>query len=298
MKTSRIVLAVLITMALLVVARRASQRQVPVVVEKATYQELTLTHTCNHIFKGDNTAANLDVEVTGGLLPTDAVIALYYQPRTTATNKGVVHPVRVEAVTIPGQGLTYRVSVPNQGRGTEFSYWFQLEDASGRKLAVIPAVEKKATPEQLWFRFEGARSMTLLIIHILFMFGGFLFIVLAFFTVWEDLSRDDIKIRLGKQSLWATVILFVGTFPIGIWLEYQVYATYWTGIPLGRDITDSKGLVVFVIWLFMTYLLKGSALKSNPRKDLIGPALARWVVILGILLTLTLYLVPHSSGNF
>jgi hypothetical protein len=297
MKTTKILLAVLITIALLVVARRASQRQVPVVVEKTTYGELTLTHTCGHVFKGDNTVATLDVEVSGGLLPQDATISLYYRPRATSETDAD-REVRVEAVTIPGQGLTYRVAVPNQGRGTEFSYRFQMEDSQGRKLAVIPETEKKAAAEQLWFRFEGARSVMLLVIHITCMFGAFLIMVLVFLTATENLKDEAVRVRLGRQTLWATTVLFIGTFPIGFWLEYQVYATYWTGIPLGRDITDSKSLLIFVYWAVMLYLLRGAAFSRNPRKDIVGPAAARWIAIIGVVISLALYLVPHSSGSF
>jgi hypothetical protein len=303
MKLSKIILAILITIALLVVARRASQRQVPVVVETTTYSELTLSHTCNHIFKGDNTTADLDVIVSGGLVPEDAVIALYYEPRsteggTTGAIETGTRPARIEAITIPGQALVYRVVVPNQGRGSEFSYRFQLEDAAGRVLARIPVEESKDKPKQLWFRFEGPRSTILLIAHIACMFVSFLLMVFVLLTAFEDVKNKAVRIRLGKQTLWATIILFLGTFPIGIWLEYQVYATYWTGIPFGHDITDSKALIIFIYWFVMLYLLKGSALSGDPRKDVIGATATRWVAVVGVVLSLALYLVPHSSGSF
>jgi hypothetical protein len=298
MKTSKLVLAILITIALLFVARRASQRQVPVVTVTTTYGELTLSHTCNHVFKGDNTTADLDVIVSGGLLPEDAVIALYYEPRTTIAAETGSPSARIEAITIPGHGLVYRVSVPNQGRGSEFSYRFQVEDTAGRVLTTMPVEENKDSPTQLWFRFEGPRSTILLIAHILCMFGSFLLMVFVLLTAFEDVKNRPVRIRLGKQTLWATIILFLGTFPIGIWLEHQVYATYWTGIPFGHDITDSKALVIFIYWLVMLYLLKGSALSNDPRQDVVGPMAARWIAVVGVVLSLALYLVPHSSGSF
>ncbi len=298
MTASKIILAILITIALLFVARRASQRQVPIVTATTTYGELTLSHTCNHIFKGDNTTADLDVIVSGGLVPEDAAIALYYEPRTTIAAETTNPSARVEAITIPGHNLVYRVSVPNQGRGSEFSYRFQVEDAAGRVLATIPVEDSKDKPKQLWFRFEGPRSVVLLVGHILCMFVSFLLMVLVLLTAFEDVRNKAVRIRLGKQTLWATIILFLGTFPIGMWLEYQVYATYWTGIPFGRDITDSKALVIFIYWLVMLYLLRGSALSSDPRKDSVGATATRWIAIIGAVLSLALYLIPHSSGSF
>jgi hypothetical protein len=298
MKPSKVVLAILITIALLFVAHRASQRQVPVVIVTTTYGELTLSHTCNHLFKGDNTNADLDVIVSGGLLPEDADVSLYYEPRTTTPIEAGDGPARVEAITVPGHNLVYRVSVPNQGRGSEFSYRFQLESAAGQILATIPAEISTEKPNRLWFRFEGRRSPVLLVAHILGMFGSFLLMVIVLLTAFEDIRNQAVRIRLGKQILWATVILFIGSFPLGIWLEHQVYGTYWTGIPFGRDLTDSKTLVIFIYWVVMLYLLKGSALSSNPRGDVVGPTAARWVAVVGVLLSLALYLVPHSSGSF
>lgn len=298
MNPVKIVIAVLITIALLAVARRASMRVVPIVTESATYAGLTLEHTCVHIFKGDSTAAQLDVKVTGGLLPEGTMISLYLTPRAEAEKTNEASYRRFETSVVPGQGLTYRVIVPNQGRGSEFSYFFQLEDPSGDKLATVPASTPDKKGNHLWLRFEGSRFTTLLIVHIALMFGGFLLMVMAFMTSLENVHAKPIKTRLGKQVLWATIILFLGTFPIGIWLEYQVYATYWTGIPLGRDLTDSKALIVFIYWLFLLIVLKGSALAANPNRDLVKPAAARYLTIIGVLLSMALYLIPHSSGNF
>jgi hypothetical protein len=298
MKASKIVLAIVITLALLVVARRASQRQVPLVTETTTYGELTLSHTCKHIDKGDLTPADLDLLITGGLLPEGTSVMLYYYPRSPKGDYTGVTPVHVEAVTIPGHDLIYRVSVPNQGRGTEFTYWFQLESDDGKLLATVPSDLSQNTPSRFWFRFEGKRSVPLLVGHIAFMFGSFLLMVIVFLTAIEDTKLDAVRARLGKQTLWAVIVLFIGSFPLGIWLEHQVYGTYWTGIPFGTDKTDTKTLLIFVYWLVMLLLLKGSAFRSDPKGDTLGPTAARWVAIIGVLLSLAMYLIPHSSGSF
>ncbi len=297
MKVSRIIIAVVITLALLAVARRASQRQVPNVTETTTYGELTLSHTCKHVDKGDQTPAVLDVNVAGGLLPENTTVALYYTPRVLDEGAPAT-PVRVEAVTVPGRELVYRVTIPNQGRGKEYSYWFQLESNDGRILAAVPTGSSQEKPGRFWFRFEGKRSVPLLVTHIALMFGAFLLMVMVFMTAIEDTKHDSVKLRLGKLTRWATIVLFIGSFPIGIWLEYQVYATYWTGIPFGTDKTDTKTLLIFIYWVVLLLLLKGSAFRSDPKQDVVGPAAARWAAIIGVLFSLAMYLIPHSSGNF
>jgi hypothetical protein len=299
MNLIKIIVAILITMALLFVARKASQRVVSNVSESVTAGELTLQHVCSHIARGDTASARLDVRVDGGLLPDGSVIALYFTPRVGGERPAATAAYRRgEALVVPGEGLVYRATVPNQGRGTEFAYYFQLESSAGAVVAALPSSVSGSGASNLWFRFEGEGATWLLVTHIAGMFGAFLLMVLAFMTACENLRIKPVKVRLGKQVLWSTIILFMGTFPIGIWLEYQVYGTYWTGIPLGRDITDSKALIVFVYWLFLLIMLKGSALAAEPRRDLVKPTVARILTIVGVLISIGLYLIPHSSGNF
>ena len=130
------------------------------------------------------------------------------------------------------------------------------------------------------------------------MFGSFLFIVLATMTSLNDLRDDSIRLRFGNQVKWLTLILFVGGFPIGIWLNYQIYGAYWTGFPVGRDITDSKTLLIFIYWLVLLFLVKGTAFGGDKTRDLVQPAVARMLTIIGALISVGLYLVPHSSGNY
>ena len=299
MKPWKVILAVLITLALLYVARRASMRNVPETLASTTMDQTTLTHICKHIYKGDLTPAQLDVAVTGGLLPDNSLLVLHYHLRASeAGDDREGKWIKVDAVPVPGEGLTYRVSVPNQGRGKEFIYYWQVERESGEVLATLPPNPEEARETPLWFRFEGARSIPLLIAHIACMFGAFLLMVMAFITACEDVTKKDVAGRMGKQVLWATVILFLGTFPIGMWLEYQVYATYWTGIPIGRDITDSKSLIIFLYWIVLLLLLKGSAFASDPTKDVVTVKTSRVLTMAGVILSLAAYLVPHGSGSF
>ncbi len=294
----RILLAFLITIALLFVARRASMRQQPPIEESTTYEGLALEHHSSHIFKGDNTNADIPVHLEQGSLPPGSEILFYYRPRVLGerSGSGAFQSMRLQAA--PADPNSFSAVLPNQGRGTEFEYYLALVDSTGQTLATIPAEKKAGAQQTIWLRFEGKQSIPLLIAHIGGMFGGMFFVVLAFLTSLTNLSKSANIIALGRQVFWGTFILFLGTFPIGIWIEYQVYATYWTGIPLGRDITDSKGLFLFLFWLVCLILLKGSAFARKPEKNLVGAAGARVAVLISFLVTLAAYLVPHSSGNF
>jgi hypothetical protein len=294
----RILLALLITIALLFFARRASMRQQPPIEESTSYNGLVLEHHSSHIIKGDNSNANIPVRVEKGSLPAGSEILFYYRPRVLGekSGSGAFESMRLQPA--PANPRLFTALLTNHGRGTEFEYYIALVDSVGQTLATIPSVRKIGAQQTIWLRFEGKQSIPLLIAHIAGMFGGLFFVVLAFVTSFTDLNKTANNVALGKQVFWATLILFLGTFPIGIWIEHQVYDTYWTGIPLGRDITDSKALFLFLFWLATMILLKGSAFARKPEKNLVRAAGARVAVIVSFLVTLAAYLVPHSSGNF
>lgn len=294
----RILLALLVTIALLFVARRASMRQQPPIEDSTTYNGLTLEHHSSHIFKGDYTNADIPVRIEQGNLPPGSEILFYYRPRVLGEKKGSGAFESMRLQPAPANPNSFSAVLTNQGRGSEFEYYLALVDSSGQALATIPAEQKAGAQQTIWLRFEGQQSIPLLIAHIGGMFGGLFFVVLATLSSFTDLKKTASNVALGKQVFWATFILFLGTFPIGVWIEYQVYATYWTGIPLGRDITDSKGLFLFLFWLVTLILLKGSAFAGKPEKNLVGAGGARIATIVSFLVTMAAYLVPHSSGNF
>jgi len=298
MKPFKIVLALIITFAILVGARSGSMRQTPPIEEKIELSDFSLEHNSSHIFKGDSTNAVMTVEITRGKLPDNYKLGFYYRPRKIEGYEGEIAFSRFDMKTTVSQPNIYDVIIINKQRGSEFNYYIQLEDAAGEVIASMPASSDIHNPAYQWFRFEGLRSVPLLIAHIVGMFGGFLLMSLAFLTACGDVGNSVVNVRLGKQILWTSIILFLGTFPIGIWLEHQVYDTYWTGIPLGRDKTDSKGLVVFLYWFILLILMKGSAFLSRPSKNWIKPIAARVVTIMGFVISAGLYLIPHSSGDF
>jgi len=298
MKAYKIVLALIITFAILVGARSGSMRKIPPIEESVQYDNFSINHSSSHVFKGDQTNAVMTVEILGGKLPSGYKLGFYYRPKKIEGYEGEIAFSRFDMKASATSPNLYEVTVINKQRGSEFHYYIQLEDTDGNIVVSIPDRSEISNPEFSWFRFEGARSTPLLIAHIVGMFGGFLFMTLAFLTSFDNVHNSVVNVRLGKHIFWTTLIVFLGTFPIGIWLEYQVYATYWTGIPLGRDKTDSKGLVVFLYWFILLILMKGSAFVSRPTRNWLSPLGARIMTILGFVISAGLYLLSHSSGDF
>jgi hypothetical protein len=61
-------------------------------------------------------------------------------------------------------------------------------------------------------------------------------------------------------------------------VQKYAFGAYWTGFPLGGDLTDTKILFVFCFWLAAFFLRRRS----------------RWWTIAATVLMVAVYLIPHS----
>jgi len=88
--------------------------------------------------------------------------------------------------------------------------------------------------------------------------------------------------RREKILPWATLsLILVGGLILGAFVQKQAFGAYWTGWPLGWDVTDNKTLIMFIGWLIACLLM-------NRVK------LWRFVIPLAAVITLIVYLIPHS----
>ena len=163
--------------------------------------------------------------------------------------------------SIPGQPpagkVAYKVDVSRAGK----SLWLN----SGRPVVA---------------RFKGAVPAALLIVHVIFMFAGLL---LAFRTGLEALRREG---REGPQTgnhwqnlvTWTLAVTFCGGLILGPLVQKYAFGAFWTGFPLGGDLTDSKTLFVVLVWLAAFFLRKKS----------------RFWPLAATVLMIAVYLIPHS----
>ena len=124
-------------------------------------------------------------------------------------------------------------------------------------------------------RFRGEVPLIVTIIHILAMFLGMLFS-----------TRAGLEVITGEKNLmqyakWTIIFLFIGGFIFGPLMQWYAFGEFWTGWPLGNDLTDNKTAVAILGWLFTVFALKKF---KYPRR----------VVFAAAVLTLIVYLIPHS----
>lgn len=128
--------------------------------------------------------------------------------------------------------------------------------------------------EPLLIRFRNDVPASILIPHILLMFGAMLFAVYTFLLV----------VTRRKYNLWLKITvatLFVGGFILGPLVQHAAFGPWWAGFPYGTDLTDNKTLISFLFFVAALATLKW---KYN-----------RWVVCLAVLMMILVFSIPHST---
>jgi hypothetical protein len=129
--------------------------------------------------------------------------------------------------------------------------------------------------EPVVVRFKDPVPLWLLIIHIIVMFAGMLAATSA------GLAALDKKRNPRRFVLWAAALIFIGGFILGPLVQKYAFGMFWSGFPFGMDLTDNKTLITFLFWV--AALVAGR--KGKP---------ARAMVLVASVVTLVVYLIPHS----
>lgn len=124
-------------------------------------------------------------------------------------------------------------------------------------------------------RFKGTVPLWVLIPHVVVMFLAMLFSARAGIEALRPRSNPR------KLALWTTGLLFVGGFILGPLVQKLAFGSWWTGFPLGYDLTDNKTLIAFIGWIVAVI----AGWKGKPARA--------WVLAASILL-LVVFLIPHS----
>ncbi|MFQ6093108.1 MAG: hypothetical protein ACE5OR_10580 [bacterium] len=158
-------------------------------------------------------------------------------------------------------------SLPHQPPAGKLEYRIRLRH--GSQTVAVPVKGTVVT------RFRGAVPAYFLIPHILFMFLAMAYSNRAGL---EALFR---RRKLPYYTQMTAILLFLGGMILGSTVQKYAFGAFWTGVPFGYDLTDNKTLVAFLSWLAATLIVRK---RGNGRA---------WVLT-AALLTLIVYLIPHS----
>lgn len=223
---------------------------------RGTVVEYTLTRS--HGGAGDQPVSLID---RGGAV-TGELVFKRYKTRDEWTR-----------VPLLRSGDTLRAFLPHQPPAGKLEYFIELDDLRGTLR--VPAHESVVT------RFKGDVPPWALIPHVIAMFAAMLVSTRAGI---ESLRRHG---RPWRQALWATGLLIVGGLILGPIVQKYAFGAYWTGFPFGTDLTDNKTLIAFLAW--------AAALAALCKHRASGQqSVRRWVVLGASVITLLVYMIPHS----
>jgi hypothetical protein len=171
-----------------------------------------------------------------------------------------------QGVAMHRQNGELTAALPYQPPAGKLVYQIRLErnDAS----MYIPS-------EPVLIRFKGEVPLWILIPHVFFMFGAMLWSTRAGLEYFHQSPSYNALV------LWTTVMLFVGGLILGPLVQLYAFDAWWTGWPVGTDLTDNKTAVAFLMWAIAAVMLKRSQKPGS------------WVLAAAVVM-LVVYLVPHS----
>jgi hypothetical protein len=165
-------------------------------------------------------------------------------------------------------GARLEATIPGQPPAGKVEYRIVMH--SGQETLVIPDGEPVVA------RFRGSVPAAVLVPHILAMFLSMLLSTRALLEVMRPGAP-----RARGLILIAMALLVVGGFILGPIVQKFAFGALWTGWPFGHDLTDNKTLIAILAWL-------PAALAAASRRP------TRLVVILGWVVMMGVFLIPHS----
>ncbi len=200
-------------------------------------------------------------------------------------NAGIIIPVNDKSIT--GK-ITFK-------RYKSYDDWLTVDMARkrGELTALLPnqppagkviynvslfkdGTEYRLTEESVIIRYTGEVPRPILIPHIFFMFFSILFGLRA--GIEAVVKGKDLRYYSGVTL----VFILIGGLILGPIVQKYAFDAYWTGWPLGHDLTDNKTIVMFIFWLIAWWRLK-----KKPDNRV-------WVYI-AMVVMIAVYVIPHSA---
>lgn len=164
--------------------------------------------------------------------------------------------------------------------GDDLVAFLPWQPAAGKLIYSVSAARGESpavslTSDPVIARYKGAVPAWVLLPHILIMFAAMLIANRTGLEALDSLGKPK------KKMLTTIVLLFIGGFILGPIMQKYAFGAYWTGFPLGTDLTDNKTLIAMLFWLWAWF---------KNRKTHSGRL---WIWI-AALVTLAIFLIPHS----
>ena len=171
-----------------------------------------------------------------------------------------------DTLTLARRDGMLTASLPNQPPAGKLEYHLELT-AKGRKIDLDDT-------ENTVIRFKAHVPEWVLIPHVLLMV---LTVIWSTATIFFAVANIPSYRRYVGITM---VFLILGGFIMGPIVQKFSFGQFWTGWPLGGDLTDNKVVFALIPFLAAWFLRKKSY--------------GRWLAILAAAVMLAVYLIPHS----
>ncbi|MBN1504668.1 MAG: hypothetical protein JW952_06395 [Candidatus Eisenbacteria bacterium] len=200
-----------------------------------------------------------------------------------------------------GGGDKFAFALPSLAIGERFFYYLRVSDAAGNEVEIKPrrnVMDRLVAGgrEKLFHvTYEGRPARSLLVLHVALIMGAMLLMVHGFhFSLVHILSGRGLAAAYWTLlAAWFTFTISV--LPLGYAISKSTFGVGWTGFPVGTDVTDNKSLVVVLYWAVVLLRgwrpLRGEFTFRTGRMS--GTTFAG-LSLLGIVLTIVAYSIPHS----
>ena len=285
MKFLRIVLAFVITLAMLYIARTNSKGQ----PEQFTAVDNGVTFNMISVPKAtENTTARLTLKVSG--LPDSGATVLFCHTEVKDAPPDRYELTDMKLGRSAGDSASFYTDVQAKARGGKLYYYFEVTDSTGRSLATF----RPESGEPFLFKYIGEVPTYVLLAHLLFIFATVFCVSMVTVHALPLVTGGNNTRPLAVFMFWAAVMCALGCYPFGIPMNYYAFNATWEGVPFGHDATDNKTQLLFVYLLFAALTALGSFTRGRFGRDLLSPRGLGWVGLSTFAVMLFIYLIPHS----
>ena len=285
MKALRIVMAVLISLAMLYIARSNSRGQ----PEQIAHTDGAYTFEMTTVPKVTENQSDRVTVLVSGPLEGKRVVFRTSQPDNLTPDR-MYDFAAVEMLPTPDRPGEFYVDVTAGKRGGRFHYYFELVDAAGTRQAAFTG--ENGAP--FFLRYIGEVPKPVLLGHIFFIFATVFCIGLATVHAMGVIRGGNGLGSMARCLFWAAVFCFIGGYPLGIPMNYYAFNGLWEGVPFGTDATDNKTQLLLIYLLFAALASLGSFSQGRFGRDLFAPRTLGWIGMGAFGVMLFIYLIPHS----
>jgi len=164
-----------------------------------------------------------------------------------------------------------RGELPRQPMAGKLEYHVEL--SRGGQVESVPGDEAAVS------RFKGDVPQAVLVVHIFLMFFGMLWSTRAGL---EALAGGPGLRTLAKVTFF---LLLIGGMMLGPIVQKYAFDAFWTGWPLGEDLTDNKLGLAVLLWAIAAF----RARKATAQKPV-----GRWWAIAAMIIVIVIFSIPHS----